>query len=620
MMRIIENLTIRQKLTLIIMLTSTVVILLSGTVICLFELHSHRSQAAADLETIAKLIGHNCHVALSFDIPEDAEDMLSALSASPSIIWASVYDADNNIFAVYPPSASQEAFHLHESKEEGYLFTGGNLEVFYRIRLDDSVIGSICLRSDMQDFRHDLKYDLTAMGIILLLSLPTTYLLATKLQRVVSKPIFSLAETARHVAVKKDYSVRALKHGEDEIGKLTDAFNNMLFQIEQSNKAISRSEEKHRRIIDNLTGSFVFTHDARGNFNYVSSSATDVLGYSTEEFLTHYTEYLTDHPVNRDITKYKEQILKGVQQPSYEIQMYHKNGNLRWLEVSEVPVRNDAGSIIAVEGIAHDVTERKRSEEEREKLLKVLEAKNKELQSIVYVASHDLKSPLVNIGGFSAILNEDCQELIDLLKELDFSGNGMQRIRSLTEQEMPESLTFIAASAKKMQLLLDGLLQVSRVGTAEVTIAPLKMNEMMDKIGQSMQFQISKTEAQFTIGDLPDCLGDEAMINQVFSNLIDNALKYLDPERPGIINVSGWIDGERAIYCVEDNGTGIAASHVGKIFEVFHRLHPNDSTGGEGLGLSIVMRMLDRLDGKVHVESEPGKGSRFVVSLPAVKT
>ncbi|MHC5101521.1 MAG: hypothetical protein ACYSOG_06775, partial [Planctomycetota bacterium] len=78
MMRIIENLTIRQKLTLIIMLTSTVVILLSGTVICLFELHSHRSQAAADLETIAKLIGHNCHVALSFDIPEDAEDMLSA--------------------------------------------------------------------------------------------------------------------------------------------------------------------------------------------------------------------------------------------------------------------------------------------------------------------------------------------------------------------------------------------------------------------------------------------------------------------------------------------------------------------------------------------------------------
>jgi PAS domain S-box-containing protein len=615
----LENQTIKQKLTIIIMLTSTVVIVLGGTVIAIFELHSHRSQAAGDLETIAKLIGHNCQAALTFDVPEDAVNMLSALSGSPSIIWGGVYDADHNVFAVYPPSAAKEGFHLHDNKEEGHFFTRDYLEVFYYIRFKDSVIGSICLRSDMRDFRHDLKFDMTAMAVILLLSLPTTYLLATKLQRVVSEPIFSLADTARQVAVKKDYSVRAVKHGEDEIGKLTDAFNNMLFQIERSNKAISRSEEKHRRIIDNLTGSFVFTHDAEGNFNYVSSSATDVLGYSTDEFLTHYTDYLTDHLLNQDITRHKEQTLKGIQQPSYEIQIYHKNGDRRWLEVSEVPVRNDAGLVIAVEGIAHDVTERKRAEEEREKLLRVLKAKNKELQSIVYVASHDLKSPLVNIGGFSAMLDEYCQELANLLKGLDLGEGVKQRIQSLTELEIPESLTFISASANKMKVLLDGLLQVSRVGTADVHIVPLKMNEMMDKISQAMQFQISKTDAEFTVEDLPDCLGDEAMINQVFSNLIDNALKYLDPDRSGKIHVAGWTEGPRAVYCVEDNGTGIDPSHVGKIFEVFHRLNPDDSAGGEGLGLSIVMRMLDRLDGQIHVESEPGKGSRFLVSLPAVK-
>lgn len=134
-----------------------------------------------------------------------------------------------------------------------------------------------------------------------------------------------------------------------------------------------------------------------------------------------------------------------------------------------------------------------------------------------------------------------------------------------------------------------------------------------------MEFQIKDTGAELTIEDMPNCLGDGDMINQVFSNLIGNALKYLDPDRKGKIHISGRIEDGNGIYCVTDNGIGINPAHQGKIFELFHRLNPADTTGGEGLGLTIVTRILDRLNGSIRVESEPGNGSKFFVSLPTAK-
>jgi len=267
-------------------------------------------------------------------------------------------------------------------------------------------------------------------------------------------------------------------------------------------------------------------------------------------------------------------------------------------------------------GMGLDITDRKRAEQEREQLLKTLTAKNKELQSIVYTASHDLKSPLVNIAGFSATLNESCLQIVNILKDIDLSDKVIQQIRPLTEKEIPESLKFISASASKMRILLDGLLQVSRVGTVDINIEPLDMNAILKDIRRTMEFQIESTDSEFSVDRLPDCLGDANMINQVFSNLIDNALKYRDASKKSRIHISGRIENSQSIYCIEDNGAGIVPAHQSKIFELFHRLNPEDSVEGEGIGLTIVTRMLDRNNGSIWLESEPGKGSKFFISLP----
>ena len=132
-----------------------------------------------------------------------------------------------------------------------------------------------------------------------------------------------------------------------------------------------------------------------------------------------------------------------------------------------------------------------------------------------------------------------------------------------------------------------------------------------------MKFQLDEAKAEVRVEPLPTCLADNVQTNQVFANLLDNALKYREPSRPLRIVVRGRVSDGQAIYEVADNGVGIAPEHQAKVFEIFHRLNP-DSTNGEGLGLTIAQRVLERQRGKIWVEGTPGGGSIFVVSLPAV--
>ena len=157
---------------------------------------------------------------------------------------------------------------------------------------------------------------------------------------------------------------------------------------------------------------------------------------------------------------------------------------------------------------------RKRSEQEREMLNRFLEAKNKELESIVYASSHDLRSPLVNIHGFSGELTRSCQELSEITEKNIARFDDKQHLLSLINEEIPQSLSFIQNSADKMQVLLDGLLQVSRTGTVEIEIDSLDVNQLVGKVCDAMLFTIQENNVQIEYKDLPPCLGDQAQINR----------------------------------------------------------------------------------------------------------
>ena len=261
--------------------------------------------------------------------------------------------------------------------------------------------------------------------------------------------------------------------------------------------------------------------------------------------------------------------------------------------------------------IASDITDFKKSQE-------IIAMKNKELEQIVFVTSHDLRSPLINVDGYSREIEYSLKEIMNVLETEDASPNNLEDTIHSVLPDMKDSLFHIRKSTKQMDALLKGLLNFSRSGRAALNIVDLNMNALIDELIASFEFQVKEMGVTIEIGELPQCRGDKVQVNQVFTNLLDNALKYLHPTRLGVIQVTGTIEvNNRCIYCVEDNGIGIASENQTVIFELFHRLNPS-KTEGEGLGLTIVQQTLERMNGEIRVESNLGKGSRFYVSLPHV--
>jgi PAS domain S-box-containing protein len=272
--------------------------------------------------------------------------------------------------------------------------------------------------------------------------------------------------------------------------------------------------------------------------------------------------------------------------------------------------------------VFNDITSRKKAELDlktinqdlRRKTIE-LSQKNQEVEAFVYVVSHDLRAPLVNLQGYSSELELGSQRLQELLQSANLSEEISQKINVVMEDDIRHAQKYIAASANKFDRLINSLLTLSRTGRHEFKFERLMIDDLVRSSVDVLYGQINKCGANLVIKQLPEASGDRTAVGQIFSNLICNALNYLDPTRQGEIEVGGEHQAEMNHYWVRDNGVGIPYGAQQKLFQVFQRFHPK-LANGEGMGLAIVKRIVEKHGGRIWAESEEGAGTIFHFTLP----
>ena len=250
-----------------------------------------------------------------------------------------------------------------------------------------------------------------------------------------------------------------------------------------------------------------------------------------------------------------------------------------------------------------------------EKMHRFIEEKNKELENYIYVASHDLRSPLVNIQGFSQRLQKQSSQLAQAFELMNERSESANLAKTIVNTEMPKSLDFILNNVSKMDMLIGGLLQVSRTGRLALQPALVDMNALMATLLRAFDYQLNDFGANVELKMLDACFGDANQLNQLFSNIISNAIKYRDSSRSLKIAVASSVKYNKVVYSISDNGIGISEKQLPKIWDIFYRVNNNVEAPGEGLGLSIAKQIVDKHKGRIWAESVEGSGTTFFVEL-----
>ena len=230
---------------------------------------------------------------------------------------------------------------------------------------------------------------------------------------------------------------------------------------------------------------------------------------------------------------------------------------------------------------------------------------NQEMEDVVYVASHDLRAPLINVQGFA-------REVRMALSDLRVHTNGATEMNAIYA-DTDESLGFIDSAIQRMDGLIQGLLSVSRIATRTNPTDEVSLQQVVEKIVETFRYQLDQSRIQITVGALPTVRGDSLRLTQVFSNLIDNAIKYMGDSALRTIEIGIHRDTGMPTLFVKDSGPGIPAKSQEAVFRLFRRLA--NGVPGEGLGLTMVRKIIEKHGGRIWIESEPGRGTTFLFTL-----
>lgn len=598
---------IQKKLMTVILLTSGTVLLLTCSAYFAYEFITFRQTTVQQLSTLAEIIATNSTAALAFDSKEDADEILSAVRAEPHIVAAALYDKEGKIFSRFPENLPDSVFPAVPDSSL-YQFRESHLIGFQPVIQGTNHLGTLFLKSDMGAMNERLMLYSGIAVLVILISLLIAFLLSRTLQKQISIPILALAYTARAISDRHDYSVRARKFSEDELGLLTDAFNHMLARIQEQTIAISEGETRVRAII-NSAMSAVIVIDAAGIIVDWNARAEKMFGWSREDAIGRELAELIIPP------QFREAHRKGIQHflntgegpvinQLLEMSALRSDGSEFPAEISISVMKTE--NKISFCGFVTDITERKQAEEEiRSFNLKLeqkvtertqeLAAANKELEAFSYSVSHDLRAPLRSIHGYMNIFSEEYGNTLD--------DEGKRLINT------------VLRNGQKMGQLIDDLLAFSQLGRKELTKSKVSIKDMVLSIWEEQKRTEKGRKIKFILNNIDEAFADQVTMRQVWTNFISNAIKYTKTKEEAIIEIGSEDRGNELVYYIKDNGAGFDMKYYDKLFGVFQRLHSFHEFEGTGVGLAIVQRVISKHGGKIWAEAEVNKGATFYFSL-----
>ncbi|HXP97520.1 MAG TPA: PAS domain-containing sensor histidine kinase [Telmatospirillum sp.] len=397
-------------------------------------------------------------------------------------------------------------------------------------------------------------------------------------------------------------------------------------------EVILKAGALQKAIINSANFSSIAT-DAKGVIQIFNVGAERMLGYTAADVMNKITPADISDPqeliarakalsveLGTTITPGFEALVfkasRGIED-IYELTYIREDGSRFPAVVSVTALRDVENAIIGYLLIGTDNTARKQAEAAKKKLDRRLRDANEEIQRFTYVVSHDLRSPLVNIMGFASEIDIWRKQIFERLGALRAQVGAESDAASddAMYRDVEEAVNFIKSSVAKMDRLIGALLKLSHEGQRQFQPQFIDMSQLLKSTFEALAYQAQAVNAKITIENLPSIVSDRLALEQVFSNLMDNAVKYLRVGVPGCIEIRANESDDVIAYEVRDNGRGIEPRDRQRIFDLFRRSGIQDRPG-DGIGLAHARTLVRGLGGAITVESEPGGGSVFTVTLP----